>query len=522
MKNSTNLENVSLQQQALIAIKILSVHMAQAHAPAFRQLLDTLSAIVKSADTIPVNVLAQSVLCVAELCSNLRAHAISHLSKFMPSIDKILHAQTLKLCASPAAASGPSIIVYLLSAIHKIIEALPLFLSPYLVSLLTNLSTIWSVLLMQSTPSAGGATTTGTTDTQRNVAKLQQIWTQLSGKLTLRILIPMVDQCYRRIVEAEAQHASTATVSAVQPLMRLLAESLQPLSGSDINAYQTELGAFFLFALQQRSNVSSSSVALRSAAQIDAQEDHVIGAFVGLVLKLSETSFRPLYQRIYDWAIRDTDGQTSSIERVITFYRLSSRVAGALKSLFVLFSSDFIPNAAELLSRYASGADDTDAPSTAAAARCQLIEAIVRTLHAICLHDSQGFVNAHRFDVLLQPLVDQLQNADVLASEALQTDVVQCLAQFGVACNDDSSWKQLNYQILLKTRHANAAVRLLAVGACVELAKKLNEDYLPLLPETIPFFAEMLEDEDQAVERACQARVQELERVLGEPLQKYF
>lgn len=351
-------------------------------------------------------------------------------------------------------------------------------------------------------------------DTQRKLAKLQQIWAQLAGKLTLRTLVPMVDQCYRRIVEAEQQlpqpNETTAAaggavvVSAVQPIMQLLAHSLQPLAKDEINAHQAELGTFFLYALQLRSTTET-----HSPAQIDAQENHVIGAFVGLVLKLSETSFRPLYQRIYDWAVRDS---AANVARAITFYRLSARVAQALKSLFVLFSADFIPNAAELLA-----GSESDAPPPA-----QLIEAIVRTLHSICLHDSQGFVNTHRFDVLLQPLVDQLQSAAVLARPALQTEVMQLLAQFGVACNDDSAWKQLNYQILLKTRHQLAAVRLLAVGACVELAKRLGEDYTPLLPETVPFLAEMLEDEDEVVERTCQARVQELERVLGEPLQKYF
>lgn len=325
----------------------------------------------------------------------------------------------------------------------------------------------------------------------------------------------MVDQCYRRIVDAEQQlqqqpsesSSATAVVSAVQPIMQLLADSLQPLAKDEINAHQMELGAFFLYALQLRS--TTSAAATHSPAQIDAQEDHVIGAFVGLVLKLSETSFRPLYQRIYNWAVRDA---SASVASTITFYRLSARVAQALKSLFVLFSADFIANAAELL---ANDGDQAPPPP-------QLIEAIVRTLHSICLHDSQGFVNTHRFEVLLQPLVDQLQSAAVLASPALQAEVVQLLAQFGVACNDDSAWKQLNYQILLKTRHQLAAVRLLAVGACVELAKRLGEDYTPLLPETVPFLAEMLEDEDEVVERTCQARVQELERVLGEPLQKYF
>lgn len=58
--------------------------------------------------------------------------------------------------------------------------------------------------------------------------------------------------------------------------------------------------------------------------------------------------------------------------------------------------------------------------------------------------------------------------------------------------------------------------------ACVEVAKKLGENFLPLLPETVPFIAELLEDENFEVEKACKTCVHELEKVLGEPLQKYF
>jgi U3 small nucleolar RNA-associated protein 10 len=54
------------------------------------------------------------------------------------------------------------------------------------------------------------------------------------------------------------------------------------------------------------------------------------------------------------------------------------------------------------------------------------------------------------------------------------------------------------------------------------VAHKLGEDFLPLLPETVPFLAELLEDEEESVESACQKAVQNLEEVLGEPLKKYF
>lgn len=56
----------------------------------------------------------------------------------------------------------------------------------------------------------------------------------------------------------------------------------------------------------------------------------------------------------------------------------------------------------------------------------------------------------------------------------------------------------------------------------MEIARKLGEDFMPLLPETVPFLAEMLEDEDEAAEKCAQNAVRTLEEILGEPLQKYF
>jgi len=65
-------------------------------------------------------------------------------------------------------------------------------------------------------------------------------------------------------------------------------------------------------------------------------------------------------------------------------------------------------------------------------------------------------------------------------------------------------------------------VRLASLEVLVAMAHKLGDDFLPLLPETVPFLAELLEDEEEAVESACQKAVQNLEEVLGEPLKKYF
>lgn len=269
------------------------MHLAKDNPAEFKPLLDILSSIIKSSDSVAPNVLAQSMLCLAEICSNLRAHAISHLSKFMPAIGRILQAQIVNVHKTP------NIILYILTAIYKIIETLPLFLSPYLVQLICSLSLIWAKL-----GGGGGIVAAASQDTQRKLIKLEAIWTKLATVLTLRILIPMITQSYQRCI------ADRETVPAVGPLMRLLTESLSHLTGADIQPFQTDLGTFFVEALQYRSDNSAH------LSMVTEQEDHIIQAFVSLVMKLSESSFRPLYFKIHDWATADT-----SIERAITFYR---------------------------------------------------------------------------------------------------------------------------------------------------------------------------------------------------------
>lgn len=61
-----------------------------------------------------------------------------------------------------------------------------------------------------------------------------------------------------------------------------------------------------------------------------------------------------------------------------------------------------------------------------------------------------------------------------------------------------------------------------SLDTCVEVARKLGEEFMPQLPEIIPFLAELMEDENEVVEKHCKKSILELEKILGEPLQKHF
>jgi U3 small nucleolar RNA-associated protein 10 len=56
----------------------------------------------------------------------------------------------------------------------------------------------------------------------------------------------------------------------------------------------------------------------------------------------------------------------------------------------------------------------------------------------------------------------------------------------------------------------------------LQLVARLSEEYLALLPETLPFLAELLEDAEHAVEARAAALLRSLESLSGESLEQYL
>ncbi|CAH1645146.1 unnamed protein product [Spodoptera littoralis] len=483
------------QQTALLCLKLLTRMLASENPEPFKNVLETVTDYTCNPN-IAGNVMASVVLCLAELCSNLKAHALASLRKFMPALIKVLKKQR-------KAETQELVLLSTVTAIAKIVESLPLFLSPYLQKILYEYSILlakWQSLDQECSKVSA------------IVSKLLTIKKKIAGSIPPRVLIPVVNQTHQMLLEKE-------DFDAVGPVMSVLADSFANVTTADFTALQQDLTSFFLTALQLRSDAVEKDV---SADVIDRAEDEVVNALVCLVLKLSETSFRPFYFKIYDWAIRtNVEGQK---DRAITFYRLSSAIADKLKGLFVLFAGHFIKNASDLLD--SCNNSKTEDLYFESEDKClALIKYIVKTLHTVFLYDSQSFLNKDRFETLMQPVVDQLENTlggiQNLKSRATEY-LIPCVSQFAVATADDSLWKLLNYQILLKTRHNDAEIRLTALDCLVAMATQLGSSWLPLLAESVPFLAELLEDGDSRIEASTKDAIRKLEQILGEPLEKYF
>ncbi|XP_078047491.1 HEAT repeat containing 1 homolog l(2)k09022 isoform X2 [Augochlora pura] len=493
-------EQEIVQQTVLITLKLLAKLLASDNAAVFKPILETATELLKTREG---PVLGSAALCVAELCSSMRIHAIHSLNKFVPAI--------LQLLENYCHQDVPDVIlVSIVSALQKIVESVGNFLSLYLDQLLFELARLNSSYTDTEHPKIGVV-----------VSRLRATTQKLSSCIPLRVLLPAVNRTYDTLL-------GKRSYECVPALMTVLAESFNSVQPGELSAAIPDLGTFFLKVLQLREDLPSSTDDMETDDELTLKdvvmiEESASKALVTLVLKLSEAMFRPLYYKLYDWAARNPQHK----QRSITFYRLSANIAECLKSLFVLFAGHFLKHAATLLSSNNPAITDEPQEMTLPdeTSKIELVEAILLTLYRVFSYDAQNFVNQERVEILTQPIVDQLENTmggrekyETRASEL----VIPCIAAFANAIADDSLHKQLVYQTLLKTRHAKPYVRSAALNALVEIVRKLGEDFMPLLPETIPFLAELLEDEDEATEKCAQNAVRTLEELLGEPLQKYF
>lgn len=147
------------------------------------------------------------------------------------------------------------------------------------------------------------------------VSRLSATTQKLSSCIPLRILLPAVNRTYTTLLAKKSYQR-------VPALMNVLVESFNSAPPNDINAAISDLGTFFLKVLQFREDISNTEDDIEIELELTMKdiviiEENASKALVALTLKLSETTFRPLYYKLYDWAARNPQHK----QRSITFYR---------------------------------------------------------------------------------------------------------------------------------------------------------------------------------------------------------
>jgi U3 small nucleolar RNA-associated protein 10 len=118
-----------------------------------------------------------------------------------------------------------------------------------------------------------------------------------------------------------------------------------------------------------------------------------------------------------------------------------------LQSIFVPYFGYFLDNCVQILSQ--SPDDSTSKEETQMTNH--LIETVLSSLTKCFLFDAEGFINKDKFDKLLLPLVNQLDNTtgDQYKTRT-ENFLVPCLAQLAVCVGNDVSTDECTFVALLK------------------------------------------------------------------------
>lgn len=133
------------------------------------------------------------------------------------------------------------------------------------------------------------------------------------------------------------------------------------------------------------------------------------------------------------------------------------------------------------------------------------------------------------------PLISHLSHATSASTASLIADeLIPTITELAVAADSTDNHKELNTAIMRFLRPSaanpsakpgaagkggeNPQTRIVALKAEQALTEQLGEEWLALLPEMLPYISELMEDEDEGVEREVRKWVKQIEGVLGERL----
>ncbi|KAI9721288.1 MAG: hypothetical protein M1812_002450 [Candelaria pacifica] len=269
--------------------------------------------------------------------------------------------------------------------------------------------------------------------------------------------------------------------------------------------------------VQILSNVLMDTLDLRRVRNVESYDDEdvdaieaiIIDVAVKIIYKLNDSTFRPLFTKLIEWATsslgkKDTRGR---VLRMTSLYQFLYMFFDTLKSIVTSYSSYLIDNAVEVINKV----------SPKDPASVKLWTGTIRTLLKTFEHDQDDFWQSlSHFSAISSPLLAQLAHASRLP---IISEVVPAITELAAAADSADHHKEMNTAILKHLRSEDAQVRLAAVKCEQSLAERLGEEWLALLPEMLPLISELQEDDDEDVERETHRWIVKIEGILGESLE---
>eukprot|EP00898_Chlorokybus_atmophyticus_P004657 jgi/Chlat1/5192/Chrsp33S05163 len=510
-------ESSKAKQAALFALHTAARALGRQAPEALASLLPPVLASVSSANS---SVATSAVTASAGVVAALGTQALPHLPAM---VDKVLSIGNA--AAEQSAATDDTnlqeeqslLLAACLTALQLLLTDLGPFLSPYVQRIVT--------FLLQ--PHVITCEAAGVSATSAAVRVL------IPEKVPTRLLVDPLLATYSAAVSG-----GDASLVCLFQLVGSLASSLNRAAAT---THHKAMFNFFVKAFNLRQQQPDS------VRDIEEVETAMVASFMSLVMKLSESTFKPLFLTILSWATASDEAQPAlTNKRGLVLFRVTNALAHRLRSVFVPYFKYLLDLAVRLLTAQQVVVPERKARSSKKAKLAadavkaipvdvwRLRTLVVLALHKCFLYDNVGFLDALKYE-RLQPsvvgLLDAYPSPEALALRVRDADgqevgfceaVVQCIAQMAVATGTDALWQPLNRSVLMKLRTRNVSTIEWVLRVVSETVERLQNNFTPLIPETLTFLAEAMELGGDPIVNIVRGMILRMQEVSGEDLQEYM
>ena len=350
--------------------------------------------------------------------------------------------------------------------------------------------------------------------------------TLLTRKVDIRNTLPSLQRTWPVAIENGVEAASQA--------LDMLSNSFKRTTKASVVALADQISDLFTQMLDlRRVQFTQRDEDSYSDEEVSAVENKVNQVAIEFIYKLNDTVFRPLFLQWIEWAVKCSGVSSAHLEkakmyRQTSIFNFLGYFFGTLKSIVTSYANHVLNPAATVLRLTAGRASAIAAAPQALDADQQTLWAIICDMVAeACKYDQDAFFSSpSHFPQLADTLVAQLNLAsDRNLQPGILAHAVPAIVALAFATADTASHlKEINHHIC-QLRHSEAVgVRMASVQAQHALvgSEDVGEEWVSNVVqgggETMVYVNEMLEDDDEDVEREIRRWARIVREKVGEDI----
>lgn len=356
--------------------------------------------------------------------------------------------------------------------------------------------------------------------------------------LLIRTISQKVD--FEIIVGASTAILETQSVPeeiATATILDILGQAIEASPKTTVIRQSESVSRLFQIVLGVRASLIASENNEQLSTQAPMLLDHLRATSIKFIYRINDTTFRPIFESWIDWtnSSEETEGKSSSTKqasRQIALFEVLTHFFDTLKAIVTSYAS-YLLTPLSIILKSATSSDPTTRPTGT------LLTTSLSLLRTISIHDQDSFFSApSHFDPIASPLISTLTLASTKLTRPLTTShVIPAITGLASATIDSPTTHStlVHFLVALKS-HSSAHVRLASIRTLLALTEEedLGDEFIAntigigagegegargggsSVGEIMVYVNEMLEDDDEDVEREVRRWVQLVRGKVGE------